>query len=250
MARETIDRTPWLVGPRQFIPTAPRLVVLPHAGGGPAFYRSLTQVLEPELACWVVHYPGRERRIADPLPASLEELADTVAAEISQRIEAPLVLFGHSLGAAVAHEVALRIPENILGLIISGRGARTVVKREQAVHLLSDEALIEEVCDMNATPSEVLAHPELRSLLLPAIRSDYRIVETHTNDDLTILDIPIITYVGADDPVTAPDEMDSWAGRTRHLMRQRVFPGDHFYFASNLEAVTQAIIHDVSAMME
>ena len=250
MEHTTARPSPWLVTPRGADPDRPRLVIMPHAGGGPAFYSRLTQALEPTLACWVVHYPGRERRIADSLPSSLTELADAVAEAISGHVAAPSVLFGHSMGAAVAHEVALRIPEQVCGLILSGRGARREVAPGNSVHLLSDDALIEEVCSMNATPSEVLSHPELRAMLLPTIRSDYRIIETHTSNGSDVLEIPVVTYAGTSDPTTAPHEMSSWAERTTFVLQQREFAGDHFYFMQNLGTVAEAIIQDVSAMTE
>lgn len=250
MTQAVIGRSPWLVYPRQPNPMKPRLVILPHAGGGPAFYRKLVLGLEPELVCWVIHYPGRERRIADPQPSSLTELADTVATEIQQHIEAPLVLFGHSMGASVAHEVAMRIPEHIRGLILSGRGARSTADPSRPVHLLSDDALIAEVNSLNATPAEVLSHPELRAVLLPTIRADYRIIETHTVQRSDPHRVPVVTYVGTNDPTTAPHDMDDWAEWTTLPLRQREFPGNHFYFTDCLDTVADAIIQDVSNMTE
>jgi surfactin synthase thioesterase subunit len=58
-----------------------------------------------------VCYPGREDRISDPLAERMEDLAGPLAAACAQLPAAPMAFFGHSMGASVAYETALRLDE-------------------------------------------------------------------------------------------------------------------------------------------
>ncbi|MFJ3707154.1 alpha/beta fold hydrolase [Streptomyces sp. NBC_01387] len=84
------------------------LVVVPGAGCGPTYFDSWKGLFP---ATWRVHaicLPGRGRRYGDEPCRSLSAAADeTCAALASARIQRP-VLFGHSLGALLALEVAAR----------------------------------------------------------------------------------------------------------------------------------------------
>jgi pyochelin biosynthesis protein PchC len=72
-----------------------------------------------------VRYPGREDRILDPLADTMEDLAGPMAQACSALSGAPLAFSGHSMGAAVAREVAQRLGPlmdvRLAALFVSGR---------------------------------------------------------------------------------------------------------------------------------
>ena len=53
----------WLVRLSPQSADGPTLLICPHAGGGPVFYRALAAALFNRLTVWAVNYPGRERQV-------------------------------------------------------------------------------------------------------------------------------------------------------------------------------------------
>lgn len=84
-----------------------RVLCFPHAGGGTATYRSWAP-LASELEVWAVALPGREHRFGEPATSSVRERVARIADDCLEELGAalPVVLFGHSMGALLAFEVA------------------------------------------------------------------------------------------------------------------------------------------------
>ncbi len=78
----------------------PRLFWFPHAGGG-------TQTLTVDgLSICPVRLPGREIRSAEAPFERMEALVDALALAIEPYLAQPFWFFGHSMGAAIAFELA------------------------------------------------------------------------------------------------------------------------------------------------
>lgn len=217
-----------------------RLVCLPHGGAGPSVFTPWAQHVPGDVELLAVRYPGREDRWGEPPPRDLGEVVARIVAALRPLPELPFVLFGHSLGAAVAHEVAQRL--RAIGkplpvrLVVSGREAPHD-ERGGDVHRLGDDGLLAELRRLNGVDPAVLADLDLRALLAECVREDYRLVETHTGWSTTPLPVPISAFVGDRDPDLTPDDAARWAALTTAEFRVRVFPGDHFYPAAQPDRV-------------
>lgn len=210
--------------------------MLPHAGGGASYYRRLATGIATDVDVIVVQYPGREDRLDDSPSDSLIALADSIAREISDtEMDAP-ILFGHSMGALVAFEVARRLesdgrpasaPHHI---VLSGRGPQPP---SSTVHLSSDDELVRTIEDLGATPAGLLDDADIRAMLLGPIRDDYRLVETYRLEPAPLLAADITTFAGLDDPTVETSDVRAWQKMTRGRYRSEVFPGGHFFPAEN-----------------
>src|ERR1700712_4687720 len=101
-----------------------RLVCFPHAGGAATYFYPLSRTLAPSIEALAVQYPGRQDRRAEPCVDDIHELADLVAPALLEWADRPLALFGHSMGATLAFEVAGRLEKagvRPAGLFVSGR---------------------------------------------------------------------------------------------------------------------------------
>lgn len=103
-----------------------------------------------------VQYPGRQDRWDEPMP-DLHTLADRIAGELSAHQVPDPVFFGHSMGAVVAYEVALRLgPFGPSVLVVSGSCAPSRY-RHGSVHTRDDDELVRHLAALGGTSAELLA---------------------------------------------------------------------------------------------
>src|SRR5260221_7303550 len=193
----------------------------------PALY-----VLPIRCAMRSVQYPGRQDRRREKCIDNIPELADVALDALRNWIKYPFALFGHSMGAVVAFEVAQRLKSNSewhpLWLFASGRRAPSR-HRNGSVHLLDDVGLAAELRCARGTDPRLLADAELLASILPITRNDFKAIETYTYTSTTPLDCPITALVGNADPHTTIDEASAWSEHSSQNFDLQVFPGDHFY---------------------
>ncbi|WP_307834634.1 thioesterase II family protein [Paractinoplanes lichenicola] len=231
----TLVKDRWLRRFRDGDECSTKLICFPHAGGWASAYRTWPANLPADVGVLGVRYPGREDRIGDPFPSRLESLADDLADALDHLAGQRLVLFGHSLGASVAHEVAIRLQQRGFppaALCVSARlSPRSLASQPRLV--VTDDELVEEIVRHDASRREVFEDLELREFALPAIRADLELVNDYRGCRGPVLNCPVYGYVGADDPAISKEQMRGWADVTRGAFRLRVFPGGHFYLRTS-----------------
>ncbi|SDH51459.1 Surfactin synthase thioesterase subunit [Actinokineospora alba] len=234
----------WVRGFHPAPAAAHRLVCLPHAGGAASYYFPLSKALSPDVDVLAVQYPGRQDRAAEPLVDSVHELADRLADVIAPRVDRPLSLFGHSMGAAVAFELASRLQERGITahrLFASGRRAPSLVREGERVHEADDAGVISAMKRLGGVDTALFDVPELVELILPSVRNDFRAVETYRARSGPPLDTPIVALTGDDDPTTSVEEARGWASHTSVGFSLEVYSGGHFFLNEHMGAVVGRI---------
>jgi pyochelin biosynthetic protein PchC len=221
-------------------------VCFPHVGGGASFFRSWHDGLPAGVELLAVQYPGREDRTRDPFIDDMGRMADAVTDALAGCLDGPLVLFGHSMGAAVAYEVALRIGAR------PGHQLRAVVVSAQPSPLhfvpvsfqrLSDEELWTDAMRFNGIAATVQGSRTLRRILIPILRNDYRLIETYEPRPGATVDCPVVACVGDADPAVTLEAIQSWREVTSRGFDLRVFPGgDHFYLKAHREELLAIVL--------
>lgn len=228
-----------------------RLVCFPHAGAGATAYRAWPDLLPPDIELLSVCYPGRQDRFGEPNAASLDALAAGIADALVPLAGTPFALFGHSMGALVAYEVAVRL-EQAHGIVphhlfVSAR--RTPDRMDSRnLHLADDETLIAEMGRLGNGELNIFAFAELRDLMLSVLRADYRLLYEHPRRALTTISAPIVAYGGDRDPGCAPDDAAAWAPATCAAFELRVFPGDHFYLVPSAADLVSDLVTRLSGV--
>ncbi|ARX81714.1 MULTISPECIES: thioesterase II family protein [Streptomyces] len=238
--------------PRWLRRTQPRpgarttLVCFPHAGGTASSFTPWARLLPLDVELVAVQYPGRQDRLAERPIATMTELADAVteALRAGVRPDRELIFFGHSMGAALAWETALRLeagpgpaPRQVF---VSGRqGPRR--QRPGTVHLLPEERLVDEIKQLGGTDPQLLDDPDMREIVLPAIRADYRLIETYRPDLTARLRCPIGVFTGDQDTEVSPEDVEAWRDAGSGDFSALVLPGDHFYLTDQAERVISSM---------
>ncbi|MFI1769745.1 thioesterase II family protein [Streptomyces sp. NPDC020800] len=238
------DDSLWL---RRFQPTpraTTRLLCLPHAGGSASTYVRLARSLAPEVEVLAVQYPGRQDRRCEPCADSVEALADALFTAVRHRIDASTALFGHSMGAVLAFELARRLERDAdircTRLFASGRRAPARF-RDDSGPATSDAAMLAELRSLGGTDLRVLQDEELVTAALPALRADYRAISRYRAAEDAAIDCPITVLVGDADPRTSLDDAHAWSGHTTVQAEVLTFPGGHFFLDANHDAVVDAV---------
>ncbi|WP_037910899.1 thioesterase II family protein [Actinacidiphila yeochonensis] len=225
------------------------LICFPHAGATASFYRGWPTGLPAGIGVMAVRYPGREERFDDPFPSGMEALAEDIAGalgELAQRRS--LVLFGHCMGASVAHEVALRLQEQgcpPAALCVSATlPPQALVGR--SLDFGTDEDIIAHAVGLDASRAAAFEDPVMREIALPAVRADYFMVGGYSGGRRPELDCPVHAFAGDEDPELTPEQMRGWAETTRGAFRLSVLSGGHFYLKpEGEEAALLAELSDV-----
>lgn len=132
----------------------------------------------------------------------LKPLVDSVLSAIEYTLVKPYALYGHSLGAFLAFELAHGLRERGVSqpmhLVVSS--ARPPhLDRSRHIHELPEPAFIEELRRLRGTPDEILNHTELLKLMVPSIRSDFELLETYRYRAAQSLTCPITAIGGLAD---------------------------------------------------
>lgn len=112
-------------------PTADRpwLTLLHQSPSASAMYEGLMQTLRGQLAMLAPDNPGFGQSDPWPGPLSIQVLADEVIAGLDAFGIEHTAVFGHHTGAAIAANLAVRYPERVTAVILSGPPALTPDQR-------------------------------------------------------------------------------------------------------------------------
>lgn len=209
-----------------------RLFCVPYAGGGDAVFRAWGQALPADVEVCAVRLPGRDQRRGEPLFARLTPLVRALADALGAELARPYALYGHSMGARVAFELAREQrrrgrPGPVL-LAVSGRAAPHCPEQDP-LHALATDPLIARLRRFGGTPEAVLREPELMAMLLPIVRADLAVNEAEDHRPEPPLDCPIAAFGGSHDERCRQDELLAWRDHTRGAFTHQIFPGGHFF---------------------
>jgi medium-chain acyl-[acyl-carrier-protein] hydrolase len=231
-----------------------RLFCLPSAGGGGSVYMPWARQL-PTVDVCAVQLPGRENRLREPAYTRFAEMMDATFQVLRPHLDMPFALFGHSMGALIAFELARRlraegapVPAH---LFVSGHRAPQLPNPRPPLAHLPDAAFLAELrTRYDGVPAEVLRHPDLMALLLPCLRADLALVEDYRCDVAEPLACPISVYGGEDDPVANEAELAAWRAQTRGEFTLTRFAGTHFFIRSAREELLAALSRELALVPE
>jgi medium-chain acyl-[acyl-carrier-protein] hydrolase len=236
----------WFTMPRPKPNAALRLFCFPFAGGGSTAFHAWPAHLTEEVDLFAAVLPGRLQRFAEPPYERIEPLVEELTRAVAPLLDHPFALFGHSMGALIAFELARelartgRIPDR---LFLSGCGAPHL-KFPLAFSGLPDDQFLKAVASLNGMPEQVLADVEFQRIILPALRADFTLTEAYRYEPGPPLSCPIVVYSAVDDTAVNPGSLESWSLHTSSTCSVRILLGNH-----SLSSCEQAILADLCREM-
>jgi medium-chain acyl-[acyl-carrier-protein] hydrolase len=248
LAAKTADSR-WFIRPRPNPQARLRLFCLPYAGGGASVFRSWSNFVPQYLEVCAVQLPGRENRVREQPFRHISGLIQILTEIIRPYLNLPIAIFGHSMGAIVAFELARRIRKvyglKAIHLFVASRRAPHISSSE-ALHRLPDASFIEELRMYDGIPELLLREKELMQLLLPTIRADFATNETYIYSPEEPLECPISAFGGFHDPKVSSDDLALWREHTCGAFSQHMLPGNHFFLQSSKELLLKMIADDLA----
>lgn len=114
-------------------------VLFIHGSGGSHYAWDLQSSLENDFNIVVVDLPGHGESKGEGLK-TVEEFSNALHQLIHQEFSSylPLILVGHSLGGAIIQQYTLKHPQDLLGIVLVGTGAKLRVMDQVLDNLLDD----------------------------------------------------------------------------------------------------------------
>lgn len=242
------DTAPW-VSPADFQKRpAIRLFCFPYAGGSESVFRDWQRHLPGFIEVCAVRLPGRGVRIKEPAFTVLDDLVQAAALGLVKHINRPFAVFGHSMGAIIAFELARQLRREYglepVHLFVSGRCSPQTVRQDHAGDL-PDSEFIDLLKMINGTTTEALGDPELMQLMLPVLRADFALGRSHTHRLEAPLASPITVFGGLEDPTITRACLEGWREHTRSEFRIRMLPGSHFFLNTEQPLLLMAIAREL-----
>ncbi len=219
---------------------AARILCLPHAGGSASAYNHWHRLLPPDVEVCAIELPGRGSRFKEAALPTMSAVVEHVMTLIEPLVGVRYVLWGHSMGAVIALELARRCCDRGRpphALVVAGcRAPYLPGRHDRALSSLPDQELVRELSLLEGVPLKMQQAPGFIETFLPIIRRDLRCRE-QWRDDMRQVDVPIHVLGGRDDKAVARADMEAWKVYTGRRVQVHMFDGGHFFVRESQEQV-------------
>ncbi|MDP7034005.1 MAG: alpha/beta fold hydrolase [Planctomycetota bacterium] len=228
-----------------------RLLGIPYAGGGSAVFQDWHDAFDSRIEFGAVLLPGRERRWKEPARKSVRSLANSLATALEPSLSVPLALYGHSMGALIAFELARELGRRGFSqpvhVFLGARCSPEHKSQDSPIHRLPRDEFVAALTERyDSIPEEIRNEPEILDVFLPSLRADITLNETYVCDPAPPLFGAITALIGSDDLWTSKATCEKWSLQTAGSFRLLTLPGGHFFLREHPSLLFEEIGRDLS----
>ena len=209
-----------------------RLLCLPPAGAGAAFFRAWTPWVPPGVELFAYRPRGRDSRISEPASRQFSEYLSDALVALPELMKTPVAFFGHSLGGLVAFELARAALEigNAPRFVVASAVSSPQHVVPSGLETAGDDELVSVLRSFGGTPREVIDDAELLALVVATLRADYCCLASYaTLRRAGPLDVPLYIVGGRGDPIVPREHLHAWREQTSSQFTCKLFEGGHFF---------------------
>jgi surfactin synthase thioesterase subunit len=215
---------------------------VPYAGAGAAFYHPWRALAPAGLRLVALQLPGREERIEEPPYTDVAAAVADLAGQLDA-VTGPVAVFGHSYGAVLGYELARLLAGKgvaVRHIFASGSPAPDAGRGTHTAHL-SDDEFVDRIADFAGYRHPAFELPELRELLLPALRADVHAHEAYRHGWRAPTPAPVTCLRGRGDHLVPAEYAEGWQRVTACPVERLEFDGGHMYLTDHAADVLAAI---------
>jgi acyl transferase domain-containing protein/surfactin synthase thioesterase subunit/acyl carrier protein len=260
----------WLIVAEPRLSPRFRLFCFPFAGGGSAVYRTWSESLDRAIEVVAIEPPGRLSRIEERPISDINEFVDELVPKMQEFLDRPFAFFGHCLGGLTMYETARRLIHSTnyrpCHLFVSGARPPDQIddsgpfeeRLTQDLMALadfrinvpafaqSDDVFSRIVRHFNIRATDqLLDNPELRSIMLPVIRAEFRMASNYEYENEPPWDIPITCFAAHDDPYVSRRHALGWGYFTDARLEVHIREGAHFAVVDDASFIQSVINHEL-----
>lgn len=219
-----------------------KLYCFTYAGGNNSLYYRWNLESKFKFSIYPIKLKGHDYINID----EYEKLTDYVPDALKQiDFSEKFFLFGHSMGALLAYETALKIQnKNLKGVFVSGCASPDVQSSSDFRDDMSKNEFLENIYKLGGTPKEIFENKPLLDMVYPVLRRDFIKVNHYRNQfkwkDDGMLNVPIHIFYGEQDTIPL-NCLKNWKKYTTNLITIDKFLGNHFFIKTNGEKVLKKI---------
>ncbi len=205
--------------------------------------------LRPGMEGWAALPRGRGMRWGEAVLNRVTAMVEDYLAglmESDSLLEKPYALYGHSLGALVAFEVARRLEASGVRrpqhLFVGAAAAPLAGPLHSRLGAMEDAEFVEAVQGRyQGIPAEVMAEPDLMAMMLPVLRADFEAYENYRYDAGAKVGCGITAFAGVEDEGATLEVMRGWGEVTEGGFDAVAVAGGHFFLNESRDVVVETI---------
>lgn len=226
------------------------LFIFPCSGGTASSYHKWRDLLSEEIDIYPVQYPLREKRMKDPMPDTLKDLAHRFCDECIELIKQKKVAFlGHCAGSLVGYESALYL-EEIYGLILDTLFSVSIPAPNKfnptffegkPISQLDMEEFIRFVKEFMPLDETFYSNRFVMEYYRKLTVKDFKLAEEYGYDRSTPIESDIISFVGKTDKYMSEEDGMLWEKFTTGKFENIMLNGGHDVCESCSEYICSCI---------
>lgn len=226
-----------------------RLFCFPYAGGQASIYFDWHEYFADDVEVVTIQLPGRGARFLEPLMNDLTTAVSDICRELAPYFDKPFSVFGHSNGALFAFEMIKQLKEsphieNCQNLFLSAKSAPKMQYLYEPLHIKHDVDFKKALIELGGTPNEILENQEILDLLLPMIKSDFKIgYEYIEQGNANKETVPVSTtlFAGEFDSDISYESIVQWQEFIKPTVDYVSIKGGHFFVHEQKETLINHI---------
>jgi medium-chain acyl-[acyl-carrier-protein] hydrolase len=223
----SVVESPWVVRWTQPAQARLRLYCLGRAGAGATPFRPWEELVGPGVELCAVRLPGRENRVREAPLSSAAAVVEELSPVVADDAETPFALFGHCFGALVMFELARALRRQGLpppAALFAGEQIAPATVGPPGDGELTRDDVLRRLEKLGGTDAKLLGSEEFLALMEPALRADFRLVDTYAYEPGPPLDTPISVLAAAERAEV--DALIAWRAETTRAFTLRLLRGD------------------------